>query len=308
MRLVFATRPSALARKQTQWIIQGLQKAYPDLICEEKVITTQGDKILNKPLPEIGGKGLFTQELESELILGSVHCAVHSLKDLPVENPAGLMIGCIPARIDARDVIISAKKHTLSSLPDRAQVGTSSPRRAAQVLAVRPDLVLRSLRGNVDTRLRKAMEGQYDAILLAGAGLSRLGLDQTITEWLPLDVILPAPGQGALAVQCRADDQATLELLAALEDNSTRQAVTAERQFLLEMGGGCTAPVAAIATMTSEGNGMIHLMGRVLSPDGRKVLNVRGQGVEAVQLGKDLAQQVMEQGAREILGLAAAVE
>lgn len=308
MRLVFATRPSALARTQTRWIIQGLQKAYPDLICEEKTITTQGDKILHKPLPEIGGKGLFTQELESELITGMVHCAVHSLKDLPIENTADLTIGGIPARADARDVIISAKQYTFSSLPEGAQVGTSSPRRAAQVLAARPDLVLHSLRGNVDTRLRKAMEGQYDAILLAGAGLSRLGLDKTITEWLPLEVMLPAPGQGALAVQCRADDQTTLELLTALEDSPTRKAVTAERQFLLEMGGGCTAPVAAYATMTSEGNGMIHLMGRVLSPDGRKVLNVRGRGMDAAQLGKDLAQQVMEQGAREILELAAAVE
>jgi hydroxymethylbilane synthase len=306
MRLVFATRPSALARIQTQWIIQALQKAQPNLICEEKIITTQGDKILNKPLPEIGGKGLFTQELESELISGAVHCAVHSLKDLPIDNPVGLTIGCVPERADARDVLISAKQHTLFTLPNGALVGTSSPRRAAQLLAARPDLVVHSLRGNVDTRVRKAMEGQYDAILLAGAGLSRLGLDQNITEWLPLDVMLPAPGQGALAVQCRADDQTTLELLALLEDNPTRQAVAAERQFLLEMGGGCTVPVAAYATVIGERSGMIHLMGRVLSPGGRKILNVRGQGMDAAQLGKDLAQQAMAQGAREILDLVAA--
>jgi len=306
MRLVFATRPSALARIQTQWIIQALQKAQPNLICEVKIITTQGDKILNKPLPEIGGKGLFTQELESELISGAVHCAVHSLKDLPIENPVGLTIGCVPERADARDVLISAKQHTLFTLPNEALVGTSSPRRAAQLLAARPDLVVHSLRGNVDTRVRKAMEGQYDAILLAGAGLTRLGLDKNITEWLPLDVMLPAPGQGSLAVQCRADDQTTLEMLAALEDNPTRQAVTAERQFLLEMGGGCTAPVAAYATVIGERSGMIHLMGRVLSTDGRKILNVRGQGMDAAQLGKDLAQQAKAQGAREILDLVAA--
>ncbi len=306
MRLVFATRPSALARIQTQGIIQALQKAHPNLICEEKIITTQGDKILNKPLPEIGGKGLFTQELESELISGAVHCDVHSLKDLPIDNPVGLTIGCVPERADARDVLISAKQHTLFNLPNGALVGTSSPRRVAQLLAARPDLVVHSLRGNVDTRVRKAMEGQYDAILLAGAGLTRLGLDKNITEWLPLDVMLPAPGQGALAVQCRADDQTTLELLAALEDNPTRQAVTAERQFLLEMGGGCTAPVAAYAAVIDEQSGMIHLMGRVLSTDGRKILNVRGQGMDAAQLGKDLAQQAMAQGAREILDLVAA--
>jgi hydroxymethylbilane synthase len=306
MRLVFATRPSALARIQTQWIIQALQKAQPNLICEGKIIITQGDKILNKPLPEIGGKGLFTQELESELISGAVHCAVHSLKDLPIENPVGLTIGCVPERADARDVLISAKQHTLFTLPNGALVGTSSPRRAAQLLAARPDLVVHSLRGNVDTRVRKAMEGQYDAILLAGAGLTRLGLDKNITEWLPLDVMLPAPGQGALAVQCRADDQTTLELLALLEDNPTRQAMAAERQFLLEMGGGCTVPVAAYATVIGERSGMIHLMGRVLSTDGRKILNVRGQGMDAAQLGKDLAQQAMAQGAREILDLVAA--
>jgi hydroxymethylbilane synthase len=301
MRLVFATRPSALARIQTQWVIEALQTTYPDLVCEEKVITTQGDKILNRPLPEIGGKGLFTQELESELISGTAHCAVHSLKDLPIDHPKGLTIGCIPGRTDARDVIISAKQYTLSTLPKRGRVGTSSPRRAAQVLAARPDLVLHSLRGNVDTRLRKAMEGQYDAILLAGAGLTRLGLDKNITEWLPLDVMLPAPGQGALAVQCRADDQATLELLAALDDNATRQAVTAERQFLFELGGGCTAPVAAYASVIGIRPGTIHLKGRILSQDGQKVVNVTGQNENAVQLGKDLPQQALEQGAREIL-------
>ncbi|MEW5873203.1 MAG: hydroxymethylbilane synthase [Chloroflexota bacterium] len=305
MRLIFATRPSTLARTQTQWVIQVLQGVYPDLVCEEKVITTQGDKILNKPLPEIGGKGLFTQELESALISGEVHCAVHSLKDLPIENPAGLTIGCIPVRADARDVIISVKKSTLSTLPIGAQVGTSSPRRAAQVLATRPDLILRTLRGNVDSRVRKALESQYDAILLSGAGLSRLGLDQYISDWLPVDIMLPAPGQGALAVQCRADDRVTLELLAALEDNPTRQAVTAERQFLLGMGGGCTAPVAAYASIANDPSGAIHLMGRVLSQDGQKVLNVEGMGMEAVQLGKELARQALEQGAQEILDLVA---
>jgi hydroxymethylbilane synthase len=305
MRLVFATRPSTLARTQTQSVIQILQGVYPDLVCEEKIITTQGDKILNKPLPEIGGKGLFTQELESALISGEVHCAVHSLKDLPIENPAGLTIGCIPVRADARDVIVSAQQYTLSTLPLGAQVGTSSPRRAAQVLAARPDLILRTLRGNVDSRVRKALEGQYDAILLSGAGLSRLGLDQYISDWLPVRIMLPAPGQGALAVQCRADERVTLELLAALEDNPTRQAVTAERQFLLGMGGGCTAPVAAYASTANDPSGAIHLMGRVLSQDGQKVLNVEGMGMEAVELGKELARRALEQGAQEILDLVA---
>jgi hydroxymethylbilane synthase len=284
--------------------MQSLTQLQPNLSCVEKVITTQGDRILNKPLPEIGGKGLFTQELEGELLAGGVHCAVHSLKDLPIESPPGLTIGCIPARADVRDAFISAKSAALRHLPQGATVGTSSPRRTAQMLAVRPDLISHSLRGNVDTRLRKAMEDQYDAILLAGAGLTRLGLERYITEWLSLEVMLPAPGQGALAVQCRADDDTTLELLAALEDRGTRQAVTAEREFLRVMGGGCTAPIAAYGMESGEHLGIIHLKARVLSPDGRQVLTVSGEGPDAAQLGADLARQAVEQGASEILDLA----
>ena len=297
MKLIFATRPSALARWQTQWVIKALKNIHRDLECEEKIITTQGDKILDKPLPEIGGKGLFTQELESELLSGAVHCAVHSLKDLPVENPAGLTIGCIPARAEVRDALISARGHTISTLPVNASVGTSSLRRAAQILSVRPDLRTESLRGNVDTRLRKALDGQYDAVILAGAGLTRLGLDQHVTEWLSLDVMLPAPGQGALAVQCRRDDQATLSLLAALDDESTRKAVTTERAFLSGLGGGCSVPVAAYATS----NQTIGLTGLVASTDGKTIIKVSGEGNDALQLGDELARQAIVRGAHEIL-------
>ncbi len=304
MKLIFATRPSALARWQTQWVISALQAAHSGLVCEEKVITTQGDKILDKPLPEIGGKGLFTQELESELLSCAVHCAVHSLKDLPVENPAGLAIGCIPARAEVRDALVSQNGRTLATLPAGASVGTSSLRRAAQILAARPDLTTRSLRGNVDTRLRNALEGQYDAIILAGAGLTRLGLDKHVAEWLPLEVMLPAPGQGALAVQCRADDESTLSLLAALEDDSTRKAVTAEREFLLGLGGGCAVPVAAYAqTADRERQTVILLTGLVISPDGRQAVKVTGQDSDAAQLGWKLAQQAIAQGADKILKL-----
>ena len=168
MKLIFATRPSALARWQTQWVIQALQGIFPDLHCEEKIITTQGDTIIDKPLPEIGGKGLFTQELESALLSGAVHCAVHSLKDLPVENAEGLRIGSIPIRAEVRDALIARNGFSLHSLPQDAVVGTSSLRRAAQLRAARPDLRTES-RGNVDTRLRKSLDGQYDAIILAGA-------------------------------------------------------------------------------------------------------------------------------------------
>ena len=303
MKLTFATRPSALARWQTQWVINALQKAHPQLICEEKVITTQGDKILDKPLPEIGGKGLFTQELEGELLSGAVHCAVHSLKDLPVENPEGLTVGCVPIRAEVRDALISKNGFTLATLPQNAFVGTSSLRRAAQLLAIRPDLRISSLRGNVDTRLRKALDGQYDAIILAGAGLTRLGLDKDVAEWLPLDVMLPAPGQGALAVQCRSTDQTALDLLAVLEDASTRKEVTAERAFLSGLGGGCAVPVAAFAVVNSKQSSVISLTGLVISEDGEKAIKVTGEGTEPLKLGSELAAPAIEQGASEILAL-----
>ncbi len=301
MKLTFATRPSALACWQTKWVINALQKIHSDLECEEKVITTQGDKILDKPLPEIGGKGLFTQELESELLNGHVHCAVHSLKDLPVENPTGLTIGCIPTRGEARDALVSANGYTLATLPANASVGTSSLRRSAQLLSLGPDLRIQSLRGNVDTRVRKALDGQYDAILLAGAGLTRLGLGNHVTEWLSLGVMLPAPGQGALAVQCRADDQATLSLLAKLEDDSTRKCVTAERAFLNGLGGGCAVPVAAFANVEGQTSKVINLTGLVISEDGMIAVKVTGQDTDALQLGNELAKKAIGQGADEIL-------
>jgi hydroxymethylbilane synthase len=302
MKLTFATRPSALARWQTQWVIHALQGIYPDLVCEEKVITTQGDRILNKPLPEIGGKGLFTQELEQELLTGAVHCAVHSLKDLPVDPPDGLTIGCVPIRAEVSDALISKDRFTLATLPHNAIVGTSSLRRAAQLLAARPDLKIESLRGNVDTRLRKALDGQYDAILLAGAGLTRLHLDAHVTEWLPLDVMLPAPGQGALAVQCRSTDQTTLGLLEALNDESTCRAVSAERAFLSGLGGGCAVPVAAYAeTIAMPQSSAIHLTGLVISTDGKKAIRVTGEGKQPTMLGNELAQRAISQGAGEIL-------
>ena len=304
MKLIFATRPSALARWQTQWVISALQEKHPDLTCEEKVITTQGDKILDKPLPEIGGKGLFTQELESELLSGKVHCAVHSLKDLPVENPTGLTVGCVPVRAEVRDALISKDGYILETLPSGSVVGTSSLRRAAQILSARPDVTTTSLRGNVDTRLRKALDGQYDAIILAGAGLTRLGLEENVTQWLPLDVMLPAPGQGALAVQCRANDEETLSLLSALEDASTHASVTAERQFLLGLGGGCAVPVAAYAALNKQ-DSAISLTGLVASIDGKQLIKVIGKGSDPQELGKQLAKEAIVQGANQILALSA---
>jgi len=272
------------------------------LDCEERVISTHGDRVLDKPLPEIGGKGLFTQELEAELLQGHVHAAVHSLKDLPVENPPGLVIGAIPIRAEVRDVLISANGYTIESLPENSQVGTSSLRRAAQLLNLRPDLRIEPLRGNVDTRVRKALEGRYDAVVLAGAGLNRLELDQFVTQWFPLDVMLPAPGQGALAVQCRADDLETLRLLSTLEDPATRAATMAERSFLSGLGGGCAVPVAAYAHLEQDApQPSIRLQGLVASLDGKYVIRVQGAGTDPYALGFHLAQDALVQGASEIL-------
>ncbi len=300
MSLSFATRPSALARWQTQWVIRALQAAHPGLVCREEVIVTHGDRVLDRPLPEIGGKGLFTQELEAALLGGRVDAAVHSLKDLPTEMPPGLTVGAVPARAEVRDALVAAQGYTLATLPEGAVVGTSSLRRAAQLLAVRPDLRIRPLRGNVDTRVRKALEGRYDAVVLAGAGLVRLGLTAHVSEWLPLEVMLPAPGQGALVVQCRADDAATLRLLAAIEHTPTRAATEAERAFLEALGGGCAVPVAAYAEALPDGR--LRLRGFVGAADGRGHWRGEAVGGAPRALGAALAEKAVAEGARRWLG------
>ncbi len=300
--LTIGTRGSALARWQTDEVIRQLQSAWPGLDCCTHLMTTSGDRILDTPLPEIGGKGLFTEELEDALRSGEIDLAVHSLKDLPVDNAPGLTIGAICARQDARDVLISRSGWTLDTLPHGARVGTSSLRRSAQLLAARPDLTLLPLRGNVDTRIRKAMQGDYDAIVLAAAGVLRLGLDAHITEFLPFDMMLPAPGQGAMAVQCRADDATTRELVAAIDNAASRAAVTAERAFLQCLGGGCSAPVAAYAQcQISNLKSQISIAGWVASTDGRRVIRVKGEGTDPLSLGAELAHEALAWGAGELL-------
>ncbi len=301
MQLAFATRPSALARWQTRWVMEALQTIFPELICKEKIITTQGDRILDKPLPEIGGKGLFTAELEYSILYGDHQVAVHSLKDLPVENAPGLMIGAIPIRGSARDVLVSADGFALKTLPKGARIGTSSLRRASQMLILRPDVKNVSIRGNVDTRINKLLEGQYDAIILAGVGLKRLGLDKHISQWLSIEQMLPAPGQGALAVQCRADDVKTLQILAAIDDENTRAAVTAEREFLYHLGGGCSIPVGAYAEPDHQDKSLLRLVGRVTSPDGQEAIQVSGVGTDPVALGQNLGEEALGKGAANIL-------
>jgi hydroxymethylbilane synthase len=317
--LTIGTRGSALARWQAEWVVARLRAAWPELDCQTRLFTTSGDRALDKPLPEIGGKGVFTAELENALRAREIDLAVHSLKDLPIDDAPGLTLGAIGAREDARDVLISREGLTLSALRQGARVGTSSLRRAAQLLAARPDLTLLPLRGNVDTRIRKvgmkqsqnsatASPPDYDAIVLAAAGVIRLGLEAHISEYLSFDIMLPAPGQGALAVQCRLDDVPVLELLSPIEDASTRTAVAAERAFLQHLGGGCAAPIAAYAQSTipkglsvSNQQSAIKMSGLVASPDGRRVIRVSGEGADPLTLGQSLAEQAIIQGAGELI-------
>ena len=292
------SRPSQLARWQTEWILNGLKKAHPEFSYRVVTLITEGDRKLDRPLPAIGGKGLFTAELERALLQSEIDLAVHSLKDLPTQSSPELTIGAISARADPRDVIISARKQTLQTLPTNARVGTSSLRREAQLKHARPDLAISPLRGNIDTRLRKALEGQYDAIVMAAAGVERLGLNDAITGYLPLDVMLPAPGQGALAVQCRANDLELLDLLLCVHDESTRRAVTAERAFLAALGSGCSAPVAAYAQASGQ---ILEMTGLVASVNGQQIIRVQASGEDPERLGQQLALQAVQMGAEKLL-------
>ncbi len=297
--LTIGTRGSALARWQTEWARAALAAAWPGLSITLHPFTTSGDRQLDQPLPAIGGKGVFTEELEVALLAGEIDLAVHSLKDLPVAAAPGLVLGAIGPRADARDVFIARGGGTLAHLPRGARVGTSSLRRAAQLLAARPDLTLLSLRGNVDSRVRKALSGDYDAIVLAAAGLQRLGLDEAASEYLSFETMLPAPGQGAIAVQCRAEDAELLNWLRPLDDAHTRAAVTAERAFLSGLGGGCSAPIAAYATAGPEQT--LSITGLVATVDGRRVIRLAASGADPAALGATLAGRALAQGARELL-------
>jgi hydroxymethylbilane synthase len=296
--ITIGSRTSDLALWQTYHVRDRLQTIWPDLVIHIEPFVTRGDKTLDKPLPEIGGKGLFTLELEEALRDGRIQLAVHSLKDLPVENADGLTLGAIVGRADVRDVLVAQNGGTLKTLPHGAVIGTSSLRRQSQLLAIRPDLRIQSIRGNVSTRIRKVLDGEYDAAVLAAAGITRLGLDGHITEWLPLTTMLPAPGQGALAVQCRTDDAATLRLLQAVDQPEIRACVLAERSFLAHLAAGCSTPVAAYATRSGSD---LHLTGVVGSPDGQTLIHLTESGQDAWALGKKLAQTALDQGAREIL-------
>jgi hydroxymethylbilane synthase len=307
--VVVGTRGSALARAQTAKVCALLESSWPGLGCEIRPIVTTGDRTQasGEPLSAIGGKGLFTAELEQALRDGEIDLAVHSLKDLPTEDADGVLVGAICLREDVRDCLVSREGVTLADLPQGAVVGTSSLRRSAQLRALRPDLDVSSIRGNVDTRIRKVREGEYDATVLAAAGIVRLGLEDEVAEWLSPNVMLPAPGQGALAAQARDGDDATLELLAAIDDAAARAATTAERAFLSALGAGCTAPVAAHARgldgpsdTVSPGRGDVRLDALVATPDGRTVVRVSGEG-DPVEVGERLAREAFAAGAEGIL-------
>lgn len=301
MNLIIGTRNSKLAQWQTAFVAHTLEKKFPHISIQIKPILTKGDKILDVPLANIGGKGLFTEELEGEILSGRIDFAVHSLKDVPAILPPGLVLGAVMKRADPGDALISPRYGTLDKLPPGARIGTSSLRRTAQLLHYRPDLTICSLRGNVDTRLRKLDEENYDAIVLAISGLQRLGKEHCITQKLPMSLCLPAVGQGALAMETRVGDTAILPLIAALNDVPTAAAVTAERAFLSHIGGNCQIPVGAYGCISDDA--AITLKAVIASPDG-KIAYRRSETApqqDAVALGHSLAEKLLAAGGRNIL-------
>ncbi|MBI4787643.1 MAG: hydroxymethylbilane synthase [Chloroflexi bacterium] len=290
-KIVVGTRGSALAQWQARFVIAALQRVAPDLEIELRTIKTAGDQEPARPLAEIGGLGAFTKQIEDALLAHEIDLAVHSLKDLPTEIAHGLIIAAIPEREDARDCLVSRHGVGLMQLPRGARIGTSSARRAAQVLALRPDAQIVPVRGNVDTRLHKAQSEDYDAIVLAVAGVTRLGRAREITEYLSLDQVLPDPGQGALAVQVRAADTALATVVAQFDHAPTRAAVTAERAFLRALGGGCRMPIGAYAQVR---DGQLYLRGVIADADGSRVARgeIVGKPNEAETLGAHLAAQL----------------
>ncbi|MDC9503651.1 MULTISPECIES: hydroxymethylbilane synthase [unclassified Pseudoalteromonas] len=295
-----ATRKSALALWQAEFVKAQLEHFHADVRVELVPMSTQGDIILDTPLAKIGGKGLFVKELEQAMLDGRADIAVHSMKDVPVEFPEGLALHTICEREDPRDAFVSNNFANLSELPQGAVVGTSSLRRQCQIRALRPDLVIKDLRGNVNTRLAKLDDGQYDAIILAAAGLLRLKMDKRIADYIEPEVSLPANGQGAVGIECRIDDEVTKALLAPLEHTQTRIRVNAERAMNRHLEGGCQVPIGAYALVDGE---QVHLRGLVGAVDGSEILHdeVTGHINNAEAIGVQLAKKLLAQGADKIL-------
>jgi hydroxymethylbilane synthase len=294
------TRGSQLARWQADWVADRLRTLHPGLAVELVEIKTHGDRDRNSPLSSLGGVGLFTKEIQRALLDGAVEIAVHSLKDLPTQGPGELMLAAVPPRENLADALISPVHRTLDALPQRATVGTGSLRRRAQLLYVRPDLNVVDIRGNVETRLKRAIDGDLDAVILAEAGLRRLGLDHQITERLGPPRFLPAVGQGALGIECRSNDSATQSLLVPLDDPTTRRAVLAERRVLAELEGGCMIPLAAWGRDTEAG---LALDVAVFASDGRERLFTHATGPLDCpdELGRRAAEELRGLGAEQLL-------
>lgn len=305
--LIMGTRGSPLALAQARQVARQLEAIHPELRVEERIIRTTGDKNQTSALPQIGGKGVFTLEIEAALLGGEIHFAVHSLKDLPPQMPAGLCLACVPKRENPADALvlnelnipdIESSGGALKLLPQGAKIGTSSLRRRAMLLHLRPDLQVHDVRGNIDTRLRKLSEQGFHAILLARAGMNRLGAEAEALD-LPVSHFIPAPGQGALALQSRTDDLDTRQILLGLEHNETRAAVEAERALVEALEAGCSTPLGAIASTAGD---LVSMHCAVLSRDGKQRISVSVQGSGAPEIiGRRAAQSLLEKGAGELL-------
>jgi hydroxymethylbilane synthase len=298
-QIKIGTRASRLALWQAEWVKSELEKRYHGLDVSLVKIKTTGDKILDVPLARVGGKGLFVKEIEESMLRGDIDIAVHSMKDVPTEFPDGLGIHCITQREDPRDALIS-RNMGFASLPKGARIGTSALRRQAQLLKVRPDLEMVVIRGNVETRISKLETEGLDGVILAAAGLNRLGFADRITEYLSLELSLPAIGQGALGIECRLDDEPVLKALAFLDHEETSQAVRSERALLWRCEGGCQVPIAAHGQVR---NGNLQLSGFIASVDGKKSVrgSISGPADQHEKLGIDLAEKLLAEGGREIL-------
>ncbi|MEH6941000.1 hydroxymethylbilane synthase [Bacillus sp. JJ722] len=299
-KIIVGSRRSKLALTQTNWVIDQLKALNLPFEFEVKEIVTKGDRILDVTLSKVGGKGLFVKEIEQALLSNEIDIAVHSMKDMPAILPEGLTIGCIPVREDHRDVLISKEGLTLEELKPGAIVGTSSLRRSAQILAKRPDSEIKWIRGNIDTRLQKLKDEDYDAIILAAAGLSRLGWSSdVVTQYLEPELCLPAVGQGALSIECRSDDKELLKGLAQFACQSTTKTVNAERAFLHAMEGGCQVPIAGYATINEKEE--VSLTALVASPDGKIILQEQVTGMDAEAVGNKAAKALKARGAQKLI-------
>ncbi|KIO62163.1 Porphobilinogen deaminase [Caldibacillus thermoamylovorans] len=299
-KIIVGSRRSKLAMTQTNWVIDQLKKIGAPFTFELKEIVTKGDEILNVTLSKVGGKGLFVKEIEQAMLKKEIDIAVHSMKDMPAVLPDGLVIGTIPEREDPRDVLISKENRSLRDLPAGAIVGTSSLRRKAQILNIRPDLEIKWIRGNIDTRLKKLETEEYDAIILAAAGLSRMGWQaEVVSEYLEPSDCIPAVGQGALAIECRKDDEEILQWLAKLNCPKTNRAVQAERAFLNKIGGSCQVPVGGYAVINAEDDVVLNAF--VASGNGKTIFKETVVGKDAVAVGEKAGERLMERGAGKLI-------